>query len=481
MHAVEPLSAHILSADTQVILLLCGRFGPSQKTDAEPLTLSEYNALAQWLQRHGMRPADLLDDNWRNTTGVTADVPVNVSRLLALLERGGALALAVEGWTNKGLWVVSRSDDTYPQRLKARLGRLAPPLLYGVGDIDLLSGGGLAIVGSREADDETSAFARRIAQTCARQGVPVASGGARGVDSEAMVAALEADGQVVGVLADSLARAAVAGKYRRGLLANQLALVSPYDPGSGFNAGNAMGRNKHIYALADWAVVVSAAHQQGGTWSGAVEALKRANTSVFVRVQGAVPEGNHKLLDMGARPFPDEPWIDVVGQLSALAAPSAANATGQPRLIEEQCVPYQVEGSQASVTPPSSTDGAGHLVDRVPVEPGSSEPAPFHLEQSSPESVFAVVLPLMLSHLDQPRDTRSLAALLEVRPAQMGDWLNKAIEQGQVEKVGRSARYIARRQGRTLFPLDGYEHGGDGQETSSSRDVFDGPGGSRAK
>jgi predicted Rossmann fold nucleotide-binding protein DprA/Smf involved in DNA uptake len=37
-----------------------------------------------------------------------------------------------------------------------------------------------------------------------------------------------------------------------------------------------MGRNKLIYGLADFGVVVSSDYKTGGTWSGAVEALKAA-------------------------------------------------------------------------------------------------------------------------------------------------------------------------------------------------------------
>ena len=99
---------------------------------------------------------------------LTEDSPLPAPRLSELLERG-ALALAVESWTNKGLWVLSRgSDDSYPMRLKGRGRRSqAPPVLYGAGDLSLLSGGGLAIVGSREASELW--ILRRVARACAEQ------------------------------------------------------------------------------------------------------------------------------------------------------------------------------------------------------------------------------------------------------------------------------------------------------------------------
>ncbi|MEI6180064.1 MAG: DNA-processing protein DprA, partial [Chloroflexales bacterium] len=289
-------TSHILHPDTQAILLLCGSLGRPRASES-PLTLGEYNQVAQWLQQQQLRPADLLEaDGIMRVRTAGTQFPLG-ERVLSLVTRGAALALAVENWTNKGLWVVGRSDPRYPQRLRARLGRQAPPILYGVGERSLLDSGGLAIVGSRDADDEALDFTRSVALACARQGVAVVSGAARGIDSEAMQAALDAEGVVLGVLADSLARAAVAGKYRPAVRAGRLVLISPYDPEAGFNTGNAMNRNKAIYALSDFALVVSASLAKGGTWEGAVENLRRAWVPLFVRSANPQLPGNQRLVE----------------------------------------------------------------------------------------------------------------------------------------------------------------------------------------
>jgi DNA protecting protein DprA len=214
------------------------------------------------------------------------------------------LSLAVERWKNQGIWILGRSDENYPSRLKTQLKTVAPPILYGIGKQELLSGGGLAVVGSREVSEEGIEYTQNVAQTCAEQGIQIISGGARGVDQTAMLAAVEAGGTAIGVLADSLTKASLAGKYRAGIREKQLTLISPYDPDARFQAGNAMSRNKHVYALADYALVVSSAFNKGGTWAGAVEALEREKTiPIFVRAQDTVPEGNHQLLKKGARPL----------------------------------------------------------------------------------------------------------------------------------------------------------------------------------
>ena len=289
---------HILDQNTQVILLLCGRFGRAQEEQHQPLSIREYNNIEQWLGDNGRRLVDLLDESVVELL-VSAFPTGDGSRINYLLGRGGALALVVESWANRGIWLIGRGESGYPDLLKARLKNFAPPILYGVGDRELTKRGGLAVVGSRDVDDTGMEFTRAIAAKCAEQSVQIVSGGARGVDSEAMLSALSKEGTSVGVLAHSLARAAVAGKYREHILDGTLALISPYDPDSGFSIGAAMGRNKYIYCLSDWALVVSSTLERGGTWSGAVENIKRKWTPLFIRSGPAVPDGNQQLIDRG--------------------------------------------------------------------------------------------------------------------------------------------------------------------------------------
>ena len=116
-----------------------------------------------------------------------------------------------------------------------------------------------------------------------------------------MQAALEAGGRAFGALADSLERTARQPDVREFVSDGKLVLLTPYAPDAGFSVGAAMGRNKLIYGLAEFAVVVSSDHQTGGTWAGAVEALKGDWCPVLVRDGHGVPRGNKELLKFGAR------------------------------------------------------------------------------------------------------------------------------------------------------------------------------------
>jgi predicted Rossmann fold nucleotide-binding protein DprA/Smf involved in DNA uptake len=393
---------HVLQPDTQAILLLCASFGQNRQIEPQPLTLSEYNSLTNWLRENQMRPADLLKSTAKEQLEKITVNKLNPDRLSALLERGMMLSLAVEKWTNQGLWVMGRSDTNYPKRLKQRLRHSAPAILYGVGNIELLSLEGLAILGSRDVDEEILGYTRRVAQNSAVQEMQVISGGARGVDQAAMLGVLDAGGTSVGVLADSLIKAAVNSKYRSSIQEGRLSLVSSYDPEAGFNTGNAMGRNKYIYALADYALVVSSSFGKGGTWAGAVEALSRLqDIPLFVRLDGAVSEGNQQLHNQGAKAFPAEPWNDPLRELLTKAA----------SLVES--VQTEVETTTEET-----------------------------ILDIHPQDIYQAVLPFILNHLQQPKDAKSLAECLDVRQSQMQDWLNRAVNEGKVRKINRPVAYI---------------------------------------
>ncbi len=166
---IKTMTSHHLTPDTQAILLLCASFGQSRATNLPPLNLKEYNAFAQWLHGQKLRPADVLTVQGQD---IIADCDcLDPLRLKVLLEKGMMLAIAVENWTNQGLWILGRGDQLYPARLRKQLGASAPPILYGVGDTSLLSQGGLAVVGSRDVDEEGMAYTAQVADNCARQGI----------------------------------------------------------------------------------------------------------------------------------------------------------------------------------------------------------------------------------------------------------------------------------------------------------------------
>src|SRR5258707_7744764 len=140
-----------------------------------------------------------------------------------------------------------------------------------------------------------------------------------------MHGALLADGNVAGVMADSLERAALARDNREPLMEGRLVLISPYDPSAGFNVGHAMQRNKIIYALADAALVVTSDFEKGGTWAGAIEQLDRLHfVPVFVCNGVKAGKGNAALLLHGARSWPNPLSGEELNDALSLAAAAVA-------------------------------------------------------------------------------------------------------------------------------------------------------------
>jgi DNA processing protein len=239
------------------------------------------------------------------------------------LGRGFLLSQVIERWQARAIWVVSRADAEYPRRLKARLREDAPAVLYGCGDMALLESGGLAVVGSRHVDDSLIDYTMAVGRLAARAGRTLVSGGAKGIDQAAMRGALEAGGKVSGVLADSLEKTTMNREHRNLLLDGQLVLISPYDPSAGFNVGNAMQRNKLIYALADASLVVSSDLNKGGTWAGAVEQLDKLKfVPVYVRSTGGSSPGLDALRSKGALPWPNPQDADAFEDVFEVAAPT---------------------------------------------------------------------------------------------------------------------------------------------------------------
>jgi predicted Rossmann fold nucleotide-binding protein DprA/Smf involved in DNA uptake len=425
-----------LTEDTKAIILLCGVFGKDRSE--KPLSLMNYSSLVRWLIDKKMRPSDLLQKD--NIHEASMGSGIDKQRLEALLGRGVQLGFAVEEWQRSGIWIISRSDIDYPARYKKHLKDKAPPLLFGVGNRSLLSGGGLGIVGSRNVDQDGEAFTRQVAEICAYNRMPVVSGGARGVDQISMNAALEAGGVTIGILAENLLKKSVERKNRQAIANGRLLLISPYHPNARFTVGTAMGRNKLIYAMSDFGLVVSAEHKKGGTWAGAEEELKRENAlPVFVRTGNDVPQGNSKLLDLGATPWPDS--IDRKNfrqQLQDLAANSRDN---RPKM-NQSLFDFQAIKKDTSIEdlPPAT--------EVVKDKPKISEPeSVVETEVKIPECkglIYQAVLPVILKKLDSPATAEELSETLNVNKTQLNAWLKKAVDDNKIIKLSKPVRYVGR-------------------------------------
>lgn len=304
-----------ITPDAQATLLLTSHFSKARKENARPLSAREWARLVKWLKEKELTPAQLMTGRLEQRLEGWADKDISRQRIDALLQRSAALGFEMEKWESSSLWVMTRSDEDYPNRLREKLAAESPPVLFGCGNRKLLAEEcpKVAVVGSRKTTGENISYSRSVGKLAAENGWCVVSGGASGVDEAAMLGALEAEGLVVGVLANGLLQVALSSKYRSHLMSNNLALVSPFYPEAGFDRGNAMSRNKYVYGLSTVAVVVHS-KTEGGTWNGAIENLKRGWSPLWVRKDDEAMGNRAIAAQKGAE------WIDSLEQLNDLLA-----------------------------------------------------------------------------------------------------------------------------------------------------------------
>ncbi len=298
------MSTISFSNDAHALIMACSYVGLSSKGELLPLTLKEWNALAAKLVQSRLKTPGAMLGLAAEDLQTELEIPLDeAQRLAALLDRGAAVAFELENLMNAGIRLVTRADEHYPSRLKDKLKAQAPPVLFYAGALELTRLEGIAIVGSRAVDEAGAQFTAKLAQLCAQQRLSVVSGGAKGVDIVSMKTVLENGGKCVGVMSDSLAKKIREREAREYVFEERLLLLSPFHPNAPFNVANAMSRNKLIYALADYAVVVASDLEKGGTWAGAVENLRKEYALMLVRSEAEAPPGNHALLGKGAAAF----------------------------------------------------------------------------------------------------------------------------------------------------------------------------------
>lgn len=198
------------------------------------------------------------------------------------------------------------SDDLYPEPLR----NIAKPpkRLYVIGNVGAMMPG-LAVIGARKATPYGLSCARRFAKIAAEKGVVIISGGARGCDSEAHRAALEAGAPTVVFLGggcDEIYPAEHFGLFQDVIDAGGVvASEHPWDFAPLPYAFRE--RNRLIAGLAD-AVLIVEAGLPSGTFSTADAALESGKDVLVVpgSIMSAESHGSNRLLYQGATPIVDD-------------------------------------------------------------------------------------------------------------------------------------------------------------------------------
>lgn len=220
---------------------------------------------------------------------LTARQTVDLERVLARVEQ-------------LGLTVVTWDSPNYPANLLTIA--QPPPVLYIKGTLTPADEWAVGMVGTRRATAYGREVARELASQLAANGVTVVSGLARGIDSVAHKAALDAGGRTIAVLGCGLDHVYPAeNRALAEAIARSGAVVSDYALGTPPDAVNFPPRNRIISGLSKGVVVVES--PEGGGALITSDFAAEQGRDVFAvpgSILAAASRGTNKLIQQGAKP-----------------------------------------------------------------------------------------------------------------------------------------------------------------------------------
>ncbi len=220
-------------------------------------------------------------------------------------------------------WVLTFNDPLYP----SLLGRIPdpPPILYGIGNPEVLKGDLVAIVGSRQCSTYGIKAAKELARGLASHGIGVVSGLAIGVDTAAHQGALSGKGVTVAVKGCGID---IQYPKRNISLAAQIArtgaVISEFPPGIEPEPGLFPLRNRIISGLSLGVIVVEASLKSGSLITasyaldqgrdvmavpGSIFSYKSAGTHYLIKMGARLVEGVRDVMDeLGLGEFQSSGW-----------------------------------------------------------------------------------------------------------------------------------------------------------------------------
>jgi len=224
---------YTMTDDTQATLLLCAHQGGEY--EHQPLGVPEYNRVATVLHQSQLRPQDLLAS--ASVMEVSEKAGIRRDRLEWLLDRKINLGFKLEHWQRNGFWVLSRSDPHYPFSLRSTLGNLSPPLIFGIGDQDLVSDGGVAIVGPDSIPTSRVQKSCHIAERVVKQKKTVIVIGSSTLSKQIVRSVLMHAGKIIWILFDGQLRQRLKKSCRLAIQDDHLVMVTTQSPSAPKGAG----------------------------------------------------------------------------------------------------------------------------------------------------------------------------------------------------------------------------------------------------
>jgi DNA processing protein len=244
-----------------------------------------------------------------------------------------------------GCRLLTWDEPEYPARLREIYD--PPPLLYVLGNVELLSRHLISIVGARRPTPYGNQMAERLARDLAERGLVVVSGLARGIDASSHKGSLSAAaGATIGVLGCGID--VVYPKENKKLFAEMQqrgAIISEFPMGT-FPAPQNFPIRNRIIAGMGLGVVVVEGEQYSGSLITARLAMEFGREVFGVPGNATQPSsfGPNQLIKQGAKLVTS--WEDVVEELptpvrAELVPVEAASAAERASLVQQSLAPNE--------------------------------------------------------------------------------------------------------------------------------------------
>jgi DNA processing protein len=280
-----------------------------------------------------------------------------------------ALADATLHWADQpGNHLLMLGDDGYPPLLK----EIADPpvLLHAQGNLALLCGNAVGIVGSRNATMQGVANASRFARALAEAGFTIVSGLALGIDTAAHQGGLCGAGSTVAVVGTGIdvtypaSNAALAARIREAGC-----LLSEFVLGTSVRQHYFPIRNRVISGLSRGVLVVEAAEKSGSLITARLACEQgREVFAIPGSIHSALAKGCHRLIRDGAKLVDTEHDI--------LEAFGMRHGRGETSMLEELTQAADVLLSALTYDPVP----ADELAQRLKLDPADTQASLLALE-----------------------------------------------------------------------------------------------------
>ncbi len=197
--------------------------------------------------------------------------------------------------------LLTLNDANYPELLKEI--KDAPPILYGLGNIELINSPQIAMVGSRNCTPGGKSTSHDFAHFLSKSGLTITSGMALGIDKHAHQGALDAKGNTIAVIATGIDRIYPS---KNKTLAYQIAekglILSEFPLGTIPNSKNFPKRNRVISGLSVATLVVEATRKSGSLiTAGYCMDQGREVFAIPGSIHNPQVKGCHHLIRQGAK------------------------------------------------------------------------------------------------------------------------------------------------------------------------------------